>query len=73
MHPYTVDVPATVPGTAHDALLAAGVLADGDPVRRFNELSYRWVATEEAWWGDSDSASFTHPELKDSAGVFSTP
>lgn len=37
---------ASVPGTAHTHLMAAGVI--DDPYFRYNELEYRWVA-EETW------------------------
>lgn len=37
---------AVVPGVAHEALLAAGLLA-GDPLFRFRELEYRWVANAD--------------------------
>jgi len=37
---------ASVPGTAHTHLHAAGVL--DDPYWRYNELAYRWVA-QETW------------------------
>lgn len=37
---------ASVPGTAHTHLQAAGVL--DDPYWRYNELAYRWVA-HETW------------------------
>ena len=40
-------VPAPVPGVVHQALLSAGILS-GDPLYRYNELSFAWVA-ETAW------------------------
>ena len=43
----TREVPARVPGVVHQALLEAGVL-QGDPLYRYNELAFSWVA--EANW-----------------------
>lgn len=43
----SIDVAATLPAVAHTALMAAGIL-DGDPLYRFNELDWQWVA-EEDW------------------------
>jgi beta-mannosidase len=43
----TINVPATLPATAHSALRAAGVL-QGDPAFRYNEREWAWVA-ETAW------------------------
>ena len=42
----SIDVPAQLPGTAHQALLAAGVLS-GDPMYRQNERTWSWVALED--------------------------
>ena len=42
----SIDVPAALPGSAHEALLRAGVLV-GDPLWRDNELRFRWVALED--------------------------
>lgn len=44
--PQLIDVEARIPGVAHEALQAAGYI--GDPLYRFNELAYRWVALA-AW------------------------
>ena len=49
-----IDVVAVVPGVAHEALLAAGVL-EGDPLYRFREMEYQWVA--QANW--TFTATFT--------------
>ncbi|KAE9038251.1 Beta-mannosidase [Phytophthora rubi] len=58
-----VDI-ATVPGTAHVHLMAAGLL--DDPYYRFNEREYQWVATETWTYetqvtlaGDADSSKAT--------------
>jgi beta-mannosidase len=53
--PTTIDVAARVPGVAHEALRAAGLI--GDPLYRFNEHAYRWVAL--AHW--NFSTDFTVP------------
>ena len=42
----SINVPANLPCVAHEALLAAGVLR-GDPLYRFNELDWSWVARED--------------------------
>ncbi len=42
----TIDVPAKLPAVAHTALMAAGVLK-GDPLYRFNERDWSWVALED--------------------------
>ena len=39
----TRELPARVPGVVHQALLDAGVL-QGDPLYRYNELAFSWVA-----------------------------
>lgn len=42
---HSVDVPVQLPAVAHTALMAAGILK-GDPLYRFNELAWSWVALE---------------------------
>ncbi len=42
----SIDVPASVPCVAHEALLSAGVLR-GDPLYRFRELEWAWAARED--------------------------
>ena len=51
----SINVAATLPGVAHEALLAAKVLAHGSLLYRDNELAYSWVAAED--W--TFSATFT--------------
>ena len=41
----SIDVPANVPTVAHEALLSAGILR-GDPLYRFHEREWAWVAHE---------------------------
>mmetsp|Transcript_29005 Transcript_29005/g.63450 ORF Transcript_29005/g.63450 Transcript_29005/m.63450 type:complete len:1018 (-) Transcript_29005:480-3533(-) len=43
----SISVPGKVPGTAHVALMNAGIIT-GDPYYRFNEVAYSWVA-EDDW------------------------
>jgi len=40
----SVSIPATIPGTAHQALIDASLISD--PFYRFNEISYQWIALE---------------------------
>ena len=55
----TISVPANIPGVAHEALLAAGVLS-GDLMYRTNERAMQWVALED--W--TFEASFVlHPAV----------
>lgn len=42
---HSIEVPVVLPAVAHTALLAAGVL-QGDPLYRFNEREWSWVADE---------------------------
>ena len=42
----SIDIPQLVPGVAHEALLASGILR-GDPLYRDNELLFQWVAYED--------------------------
>ena len=42
----SINVPASVPCIVHEALLAAGVLR-GDPLYRFNEVEWAWVALDD--------------------------
>jgi beta-galactosidase/beta-glucuronidase len=44
----SVSVPAVVPGDAHAALAAAGLI--GDIYYRFNDAKYSWVANESWAW-----------------------
>eukprot|EP00854_Cymbomonas_tetramitiformis_P005921 gene5921-7123_t len=41
----TIDVEASIPGNVHTDLMKANIL--GDPLWRFNEQAYAWVAEEE--------------------------
>ena len=52
----SISVPASVPGVAHMALMEANILTE-DPLYRYNELNYAWVALED----------FTY------TGIFDTP
>ena len=45
----SISVPASVPGDAHAALAAAGIIAD--IYYRFNDLKLSWVANESWAWG----------------------
>jgi hypothetical protein len=45
----SISVPASVPGDAHAALAAAGIIAD--IYYRFNDLKLSWVANDSWAWG----------------------
>ena len=62
-----ISVPAATPASLHTALLAAGELDGGDPVYRYNELHYRWVAQQN--WTLSRDAGPALAEAAAAAGA----
>ena len=55
----SIEVPATVPGNAHLALIGAGLLL-GDPLYRYNEREWAWAALED--WTFRANVSLGHVE-----------
>ncbi|KAJ1458754.1 glycoside hydrolase superfamily [Pelagophyceae sp. CCMP2097] len=54
-------LPATVPGTAHEALFSAGLI--GDPLYRFNELHQAWVA-KQGWTFELEAFDWAYDEKR---------
>ena len=59
----TIDVPAPLPAVAHTALMAAGVLK-GDPLYRYNERDWSWVALENWTFEGTFTLGADDPLLK---------
>jgi beta-mannosidase len=59
----TIDVPAPLPAVAHTALMAAGVLR-GDPLYRYNERDWSWVALENWTFEGTFTLGADDPLLK---------
>ncbi|CEM35958.1 unnamed protein product [Vitrella brassicaformis CCMP3155] len=60
-HPHRrIDCPASPPSSVYEDLLACGVLKDGHPYYRFNELRYRWVALSNWTYTASFVLTGTH-------------